>query len=244
MVSIRKALEVFEPMSLFRKFLLILPVSLIFAVTGWGQTAAFEGTVKGTDGKPLPNAQVKLERQDVKGNYNVKTDKKGHYFYGGLPLGNYKITVVVDNQERDSRPARTRVGETTDVSFDLAAAAGPPQVDESGRALTAEQKAAIEKANKEQIAAMAKNKALNDAFNIGKQAATANQWDAAIDGFIKASEVGADQHVVWGNLADSYVSRSKATPANKDADLVKAAEAYQKAIASRPTTRRITTITR
>jgi len=33
-------------MSLFRKFLLILPVSLIFAVTGWGQTAAFEGIVR------------------------------------------------------------------------------------------------------------------------------------------------------------------------------------------------------
>jgi tetratricopeptide (TPR) repeat protein len=218
-------------MSLFRKFLLILPVSLIFAITGWGQTAAFEGTVKGTDGKPQQGAQVKIERQDVKGNYNVKTDKKGHYFYGGLPLGNYKISVVVDGQDRDSRTTRTKVGETADVSFDLAAAAGPPQVDESGRALSAEQKAAIEKSNKEQVAAMAKNKALNDAFNVGKTAAAANQWDAAVDGFTKASEVGSDQHVVWGNLADTYVSRSKATPATKDADLAKAAEAYQKAIA-------------
>ena len=107
-------------MSLFRKFLLILPVSLVFALTGWAQTASFEGTVKGTDGKPLPGAQVKIERQDVKGNYNVKTDKKGHYFYGGLPLGNYKITVAADGQDRDSRNGvRTKVGETTDISFDL-----------------------------------------------------------------------------------------------------------------------------
>ena len=113
-------------MSLFRKFLLILPVGLIFAITGWGQTAAFEGTVKGTDGKPLPGAQVKIDRQDVKGNYSVKTDKKGHYFYGGLPLGIYKISVVMDGQERDVRvPVRTKVGETEDISFDLAAAAGP-----------------------------------------------------------------------------------------------------------------------
>jgi len=221
-------------MSLFKKFLLILPVSLIFAITGWAQTAAFEGTVKGADGKPQQGAQVKIERQDVKGNYNVKTDKKGHYFYGGLPLGTYKITVAVDGQDKDSRPnVRTKVGETSDISFDLAAAApgAAPAVDESGRALTAEQKAAIEKSNKEQIAAMAKNKALNDAFNAGKTAAAANQWDAAIDGFNKAAEVDPNQHVVWGNLADSYVSRSKATPAGKDADLVKAAEAYSKAIA-------------
>ena len=78
---------------------------------------------------------------------------------------------------------------------------------------------------------MAKNKALNDAFNEGKTAAAANQWDAAIAGFTKAGEVDPTQHVVWGNLADAYVSRSKATPAGKDADLAKAAEAYQKAIA-------------
>ncbi|MDP8989382.1 MAG: tetratricopeptide repeat protein [Acidobacteriota bacterium] len=223
-------------MSLLRKSLSILPLGLIFAVTGWGQTGAFEGTVKSADGKPLVGAQVKLERQDVKGNYAVKTDKKGHYFYGGLPLGNYKISVLVDGQEKDARNGvRTKVGETADISFDLsAAAAGPPAVDESGRALSAAEKAENEKKNKEQVAAMAKNKALNDAFNAGKTAAAANQWDAAIDGFTKASEVDASQHVVWGNLADSYVSRAKAAPATKDADLVKAADAYQKAIAISP----------
>ena len=97
-------------MSLFRKSLLILPVSLIFAITGWGQTAAFEGTVKGTDGKPVPGAQVKIERQDVKGNYTVKTDKKGHYFYGGLPLGTYKISVLVDGQEKDVAQRRAHQG--------------------------------------------------------------------------------------------------------------------------------------
>ena len=45
-------------MSLLRKFLLILPLSLVFAITGWAQTAAFEGTVKGPDGKAVTGAQV------------------------------------------------------------------------------------------------------------------------------------------------------------------------------------------
>jgi hypothetical protein len=31
----------------------------------------------------MQNAQIKIERLDVKGNYPTKTDKKGHYFYGG-----------------------------------------------------------------------------------------------------------------------------------------------------------------
>jgi tetratricopeptide (TPR) repeat protein len=222
-------------MSLLRKFLLILPVSFIFAITGWAQTAAFEGNVKGPDGKPMQGAQIKIERLDVKGNYPTKTDKKGHYFYGGLPLGVYKISVVVDGKDRDFRNnVRTKVNDTEEVSFDLAASAsGVPQTDESGRAMTAEQKAAAEKAQKEQVAAMAKNKALNDAFNAGKTAAGANQWDGAIENFSKAAELDPTQHVVWGNLADSYVSRSKATPATREADLAKAAESYEKAIAAK-----------
>jgi tetratricopeptide (TPR) repeat protein len=120
------------------------------------------------------------------------------------------------------------------LNFDLSKSDAPgpaAAVDESGRALSAADKAELEKKNKEQAAALAKNKALNDAFNEGKTAAAAGQWDAAIAGFTKAGEVDATQHVVWGNLADAYVGRSKATPAGKDADLAKAAEAYQKAIA-------------
>lgn len=222
-------------MSLLRKLLFILPASLLFAVTGWAQTAAFEGTVKGADGKPAPGVQIKIERQDVRGNYNVKTDKKGHYFYGGLPFGRFKISVNVDGAEKDNKMVQSKLGDTTDVSFDLAQAAAAggkaPEVDESGRALSAAQKAEMEKAQKEQQAAMAKNKALNEAFNAGKTAAAANQWDAAIEGFTKAGEVDPNQHVVWGNLADSYVSRARTTPANRDADLTKAIEAYQKAIA-------------
>jgi tetratricopeptide (TPR) repeat protein len=218
-------------MPTLRNFLLILPLALLFSAIGSAQTAAFEGTIKGPDGKIVQGAVVKIERQDVKGNYTVKTDKKGHYFYGGLPLGNYKITVNIDGQDRDNKTGRTKVGDTTEVSFDLAAAGQAPAVDESGRALSAADKAEIERKSKEQAAAMAKNKTLNDAFNLGKTAAASNNWDAAIDGFIKAGEVDANQHVVWGNLADSYVSRAKAAPTNKDADLAKAAEAYQKAIA-------------
>lgn len=222
-------------MSSIRKLTLILPVSLaFFAVSGWAQTAAIEGVVKGPDGKLLQGAQMKIERLDVKGNYTVKTDKRGHYFYGGLPGGSYKVSVLLDGKERDfQNGVPIKIGETQNLNFDLSKteAAGPPTVDESGRALSAAEKAEAEKKNKEQAAALAKNKALNDAFNEGKTAAAANQWDAAIAGFTKAGEVDATQHVVWGNLADAYVGRSKATPAGKDADLAKAAESYQKALA-------------
>src|ERR1700674_5096450 len=217
--------------TILRKSLMVVPVTLFFSLACWGQTAAFEGNVKAPDGKPLQNAVVKIDRQDVKGNYKVKTDKKGHYFYGGLPLGNYKITVELDGQDRAAKPARAKVGESTDVSFDLAADGPGPAVDESGRALSAKEKEEIEKKNKEAQAAMAKNKELNDAFNAGKQAAQANNWDVAIDSFQKASVVDANQSVVWGNLADALMSRAKTkTGADQQSDFQKSGEAYQKAI--------------
>jgi tetratricopeptide (TPR) repeat protein len=217
-----------------RSLLFILPISLIFSIGAWAQTAAFEGTITGPDGKVIPGAQIKIERQDVKGNYQVKTDKKGHYFYGGLPLGNYKITVFVDGVDKGFRTGRTTIGETQEVSFKLTADGAPTAESEATRALTPAEKAAREKADKAAAEAMAKNKALNDAFNAGKTAVQANNWDAAIDAFSKAGEIEPTQHVVWGNLADSYVSRAKTkTGADQAADLQKASESYQKAIAIR-----------
>jgi tetratricopeptide (TPR) repeat protein len=214
-----------------RKLLMIVPLAALFAVAGLAQTAAIEGNVTGPDGKPLQGAMIKIERQDVKGNYNVKTDKKGHYFYGGLPLGQFKVSVVIDGQERDFvTGVRGRPGESAQVNFDLAKSAGAAPAPEVDRSMSAAEKAELEKKNKEQAAALAKNKALNDAFNAGKQAAAANQWDAAIEGFSKASEIDPNQHVVWGNLADAYMGRSKANAAGREADWAKAAEAYQKAI--------------
>src|SRR5579863_3722603 len=124
-----------------RKFMFVLPLSLLFSVSAWAQTAAFEGIIKAPDGKPVPNAVMKIERQDVKGNYSVKTDKKGHYFYGGLPLGNYKITVVVDGQEKGFQTGRTKVGETVDVSFSLAGDNAPPVDNDANRGLSAAEKA-------------------------------------------------------------------------------------------------------
>src|SRR6266481_4461228 len=83
------------------KTLIALPVTLLFSVACLAQTTALEGDVKGEDGKPLKDALVKIERKDIKGNYKVKTDKKGHYYYGGLPIGTYKISVEVDGKDRD-----------------------------------------------------------------------------------------------------------------------------------------------
>src|SRR6266478_4433184 len=160
-----------------RKLLIAFPVTLLFSVACLGQTTALEGDVKGEDGKPLKDALVKIERKDIKGNYKVKTDKKGHYYYGGLPIGTYRLSVEVDGKEKDSVDnVKSRLGDPTPVNFDLqaiasraqaqqaagaaagaAAASGQALTKEQERGMTAEQKAAYEKKQKETAAAMAKN---------------------------------------------------------------------------------------
>lgn len=228
-----------QPM--LRKLVMAAPLTLLFSAAAWAQTGAIEGDVKGEDGKPAVGVVIKIERKDIKGNYNTKTDKKGHYYYGGLGLGTYDITVEVNGKDVDMvKGASTQHGDAT-VDFDLkaaaarnaAAAAGagaaPPQEPERG--LTPAQKAEYEKQKKDQEAQLAKNKELNDSFNAGMQAETAKMWDAAIDAFTKATAIGPTQHVIWSHLADCYINRAGTkTGADQQADLDKGIEDYQKAI--------------
>jgi Tfp pilus assembly protein PilF len=223
-----------------RRFLVGLPLTVLFSAACWAQTTAFEGDVKGEDGKGVKDAVIHIERKDIKGSYKVKTDKKGHYYYGGLPIGKYTISVEIDGKQRDIVDnVPSKLGDPTPVSFDLATAAARAGAaggaaapgKETERGMSAEQKAAYEKKIKEQAAEMAKNKELNDAFNAGVEAENNKQWDVAIQSFEKASTLGPTQNVVWGRLADCYTSLAGTkTGAEQDEALNKAVGAYQKAI--------------
>jgi len=82
----------------------------LFALTAMAQQGSMQGDVKGPDGKPLPGAMVKIDRTDIKAHYQVKTDKKGHYFHAGLPYGTY--TVSIDRSTFLSTSARRRRART------------------------------------------------------------------------------------------------------------------------------------
>jgi len=224
-----------------RKLLIIISFTLLSSLLSWGQTGAIEGDVKGLDGKPLVGAEIKITRTDVKGNYHVKTDKKGHYYYGGLPLGRFNVEVDVDGKMADgTEGVPTKLMTSVDVSFNLkdaAAKAGglPSGAAEPPRNMSSADKAKMEKEMKDQQEKMAKNKELNDAFNAGKEAVAAKNWDGAIDAFTKATALAPTEHVVFANLADAYVSRSATkTGADMQADLDKAIAGYQKAIEIKP----------
>ena len=234
----------------FRNTILATAGLLVFGSALLAQITAIEGEVKGEDGKALQGAVIKLDRTDITAHYKTKTDKKGHYFYNGLPLGNYNISVEVDGKEVDRKSVRSKLGDPTDVSFDLQASkqsreaqqAALQQAATSGqvtkemeRGMTAEQKAALEKTLKEREAQLKQHKDLNDAFNVGMTAMTNKQYDQAVESLTKASEVGPTELAVWANLADAYMKLAATkTGAEFDADAQKGLDAYGKAIALKP----------
>jgi tetratricopeptide (TPR) repeat protein len=77
-----------------RQFLLrtacILAAATLLSTAVFAQSGQVEGTVKikAADGslKPAPGILVDIYRLDIKGHYDVKTDKNGHYVRLGLPL--------------------------------------------------------------------------------------------------------------------------------------------------------------
>jgi len=234
--------------------------AFIFALTSFAQISAMEGDVKGEDGQPAVKAVIKITRTDIKGNYKVETNKKGHYFYNGLPLGTYDVTVEINGKEMDGvKNVRTRLGDPVPINFDLekiaaarnakqaqaaaagaaagaAGAAGAPLTKEQERGMSKEEKEKYDKALKEREASMKKNKELNDAFNAGMTAAQAKDYDAAIASFNKAAELDPKQVSVWSNLASAYVEGAgKKSGAEFDAQMAKGLEAFQKAIELAPT---------
>ena len=56
-------------------------------------TSSIQGTVTGTDGKRLANAEVRADRLDTKAPaVLMKTDAKGQYAFHAIPVGAYAIT--------------------------------------------------------------------------------------------------------------------------------------------------------
>jgi tetratricopeptide (TPR) repeat protein len=231
---------------MYRK--LALPaLGILFCAIGLAQTSAIEGDVKAADGSPLKGGVIKIDREDIKGHYQVKTDKKGHYYYGGLPLGQYKVTLEVDGKDVDFvDKVRTQLGDPKEIPFDMHASAQKQQAlnqaaetgtlsKDQAKGMSAEEKAAFEKANKERAEMKAKGKALNDAFNAGKEAMTAKQFDVAVTQFSKAGELAPDQPVVWANLGDAEInlSKTKTGPEHDDA-LNKGLDAYKKTLELKP----------
>lgn len=227
--------------------ILFLPALLLaLAVPSLAQVGRLEGKVTGENGEPIGGAVIKIERTDVNGEYEVKTHKKkGTFLHAGLPLGTYTVSLLIDDQVID-RVAGVRVGMGSQkpVIFDLAEIKQRQQAAQQSNAQPNKQvlasmspaerkkyEAELEKRQK----AMAKNKELNETFNLGMEAKKAENFAAAIEHLTKATEIDPEQDVIWGNLADSQMGLAGQKTGDESTALYEAAiENYAKALAINP----------
>lgn len=241
-----------------RRSLLFLGFVALVASSAHAQTTTMEGDVKGMDGQPLKGATIDLVRTDIKGHYQVKSDKKGHWLYTGLPFGKYDISCVVNGQVMDKvTGVQSKYGDSTTVDFDLqktaaahqqqqqAASAGQATPDVE-RGMSKEQKEQYEAQLKQRSEAMKKNKALNDAYNAGQdamkqadaetdKAKKGADYQAAIDKFNAASQMDATQVAIWDALAEAYAGLAKTQTGDDQTKSYDAAiDAYKKSLAIKP----------
>jgi tetratricopeptide (TPR) repeat protein len=227
-----------------------IALAAAFTAIAFGQAMTqITGTVKGADGKPVPNVEAKITRTDIKANYSIKTNKDGKFNYATLPKGTYDIVFFADGKPvYEAKGIVTDYAKPIPIEVDLgkpqvqAAVAGPAQPaapaqpTEAEKKAQAEAQAKFEKEMKDYQEQQAKNEGLQVAFNAGMEAAKAKDWPAAIDGFNKASKLDPTQHAVFGQLADAYQKRAEtARGAERLADYNSSADAYLKAIAIMPT---------
>jgi tetratricopeptide (TPR) repeat protein len=214
---------------------------LLSAKPAAAQFGQLTGNVIGEDGQPLVGATISIDREDMKGHYEVKTDKNGKFFHAGLPLGRFSVSVMKDGKKIFTQGnVQTRLSEPANVPINLreerarteAQAAGIDVSKEQGGKLSEEQMKAIEAQAEAKDAAIKKRQELMSKFGAAMEAMKNKDYDTAITTFQAASEVDPTQHVIFAQLGEAYSGKAGQTkdPAEKKELFQKSTDAYKKAI--------------
>ena len=91
-------------------------VAAVLPVVAFGQS--IEGTVRGSDGKALKDADVRVEGQDKKIVATTKTDTRGHYSSSRVAPGVYKVSVVLGGAVQSSVNVKTAANNSR-IDFEL-----------------------------------------------------------------------------------------------------------------------------
>ena len=184
----------------------------------FAQTGGVTGSAKDAQGNICAGYPIIIERQDVKGTYKTKTNKKGKFVYIGLPIGEYKI-ILNDPSGKQLFYITHHIGlgDPTEVDFNL-------QKEMQQQAKSPE----VEKQQAEQQAQQKAFQNLSQIYTQGNTLYTQGDYAGAAAMFEKAVPMakGKNLGVVLSRTADSY---------DKAKQYDKAIDFYQKAIALTPT---------
>jgi tetratricopeptide (TPR) repeat protein len=211
-----------NPNRQFAARMICLALVLLLGLPAMAQNRIIKGKVTNDKDQPVQGAEIKIQGTDVKREYSVKTDKKGDYFYMGIPFGQYRIIVRATGYQPDFvQGVQPSISEEKEVNFKLNP--GPD------RKLPFEMSSQeLEKAKQEQEKASKQKQSSAEVkafFDGGLALAGQGKYEEAVAEFKKALEKDADQPYIQANMADALTKAGK----NEEA-----LAAYQKAITLKP----------
>lgn len=214
-----------------KNLLLVLAGCALFSllsISAFAQVGRIEGDVlKAGTTEPIVGAEIQIIRTDIKGNYPVKSDKKGHFLHAGVPyVGTYTIIVSAEGHEPafnagvrpdkeplkfELRPGDGRkltLEDTKKGSGGTTAGGAPPKMSEADKKKADEEykKALAEKDEAEKYnAAIA---VINVKLKEGNDAMAKSDFAAAITAFKEAVAANPTIHISQGNLAIALQKRA------------------------------------
>ena len=198
----------------------------ILATIAFAQTTQIEGTVrlKAEDGtmKPVPNAVIDIYRTDIKGKWDVKTDKDGHYVRLGMPVAGTFLVVVsgpgieptwvngVRLLTGDPVDVVVRPGDGTRLTLEQVqtlmnqqkggAASAQPTISAADKAKIEMSKKEYEAKKKEAEELQSNFDTLRTRYNQGVELMKTNQYQAAMSEFEAAAGGDPGKHAAFAEL--------------------------------------------
>ncbi len=211
-----------NPIRKFAPVAMSLALVLLLVLPAMAQNRIIKGKVTNDKGEPVQAAEIKIQGIDVKREYSVKTDKKGEFFYMGIPYGQYRVICRAAGYQPDFVSGiQPSISEEREVNFKL----NPGQDRKLPFEMTAQE---LEKAKQEAAKAEKQKQASGEvkaAFDAGLALAAQGKHEEAVAEYRKALEKDADQPYIQANMADAL------SKINKNDE---ALAAYQKAISLKP----------
>ncbi|HEX8501782.1 MAG TPA: carboxypeptidase regulatory-like domain-containing protein [Pyrinomonadaceae bacterium] len=208
------------------------------AVAASAQVTQVNGTVrlKQADGTEVPvaGATIDIYRTDIKGEYHVKSDKKGRYIYAGLPfIGTYTLVVsapgarptFVSKQRFNSSQTRDfllQPGDGSTLTLEQTktldaggggtantggGTAAPPAESKEDKARREELDRKVKEIEEKNKKIEESNAVISRTFKAGNDALSANNLDEAIRQYQEGLAARSDEPALLTNLSEALRRR-------------------------------------
>jgi tetratricopeptide (TPR) repeat protein len=229
----------------------------LLTVSALAQTGRIEGEVLNDKGEPIVGAKVQIVRTDIKGNYDVNTDKKGKFIHAGVPyVGRYTLIISAPGYdpafqlnvrpEQPLQPFKLAAGSGRVLTIEEVNASAGASKNAPAGAAAPKMSAEEEKKRKEEYERLKKENEDAEKFNASiaqvqeryKVASGFNEkkdYASAVNEYREALKLNEEIHQTHGFLAQALYNRgvTQFNAGQKDAakqDFAESAQAAQKAL--------------